>query len=100
MLRPGDPGDVLMSGDIDNRLKTIFDALKMPTSSEQSGHAVPQHGENPFFVLLEDDRLISHVSVEADAMYEPVNGHFNDVRLVINATIRPWKVTVDNLDYS
>ncbi len=29
-LRPDPPGEIIRSGDIDNRLKTLFDALKLP----------------------------------------------------------------------
>jgi hypothetical protein len=31
MLRPGEPGGVISVGDIDNRLKTLFDALSIPS---------------------------------------------------------------------
>ena len=34
MLRPERPGNVLWAGDIDNRLKTLLDALRIPESAE------------------------------------------------------------------
>jgi hypothetical protein len=34
-LRPSMPGDVMLSGDLDNRLKTLFDALRMPSCKEE-----------------------------------------------------------------
>lgn len=102
MLRPGDVGRVIdnSTGDIDNRLKTLFDALRMPRSREELGGAVPTNDENPFFVLLEDDSQITHVSVETDTMLEPVDGKTNDVRLVISITVRPYHVNLETLDYS
>jgi hypothetical protein len=43
-------------GDIDNWLKTLFAALRVPeTTAGLAG--VPGEGEDPFFVLLQDDAL-------------------------------------------
>jgi hypothetical protein len=62
-LRPEDT-DTLISqgGDIDGRIKILFDSQRMPAVGEIRGE-VPQGGEDPFFVLLEDDRLITDISV-------------------------------------
>lgn len=60
MLRHGQPGRVLY--DIDNRLKTLFDALRKARGSAElgfntgQGQVSPDRDETPFFVLLEDDR--------------------------------------------
>ena len=73
LLRPEPPGSILtQSGDINNRLKTLFDALKMPDStSALPNNEEPQEGETPFFCLLEDDNLVSKVSVQTDRLLEP-----------------------------
>jgi len=58
-------------GDIDNRLKTLFHALKV--SSEPTAlpiGATPQLDETPFFVLLEDDSLITRISVDVDRLLD------------------------------
>ena len=104
-LRYGMPGNVLVGGDIDNRLKTLFDALTMPASKQQIGDAVPGADENPFYVLLEDDRLINHVSVETDTLLDPPKatdnkGDWNIARLVITVHIRPLRVTMDNMHFA
>ena len=52
-------------GDIDNRLKTLFDAFRVPDTTAGLG-GIPQEGEDPFFVLLQDDCLISEVRVSTD----------------------------------
>jgi len=103
MLRPGGrlPGDVIQqTGDIDNRLKTIFDALRKPRSAAELAGSTPSQGEDPFFVLLEDDALITYAAVETDTMLQPVGGNLNDVRLVIKITTGFYKVHMDNLDFA
>lgn len=100
MLRWGQPGGVFSAGDIDNRLKTICDALKRPRDLAALGGAAPQDGETPFYVLLEDDSLITHAAVEADTLLQPVNGNEHDVRLTLTITVRPYKVTLGNLNYA
>jgi hypothetical protein len=69
-LRPEPPGNLLtQGGDIDNRLKTLFDALRMPhVLSELPLNEAPQDGENPFFCLLEDDALITEIDVKTDML--------------------------------
>ena len=101
-LRPGLPGTLISSGDIDNRLKTLFDALRVPTIAELSGVGDPLADETPFFCLLEDDKLISHASVETDTLLEPVSDQpdDNDARVVITVKIRPYEVTIGNLSFA
>ncbi len=105
-LRPDQPGGIIQSGDIDNRLKTLFDGLKMPASKEELGpYTTPRDDEEPFYVLLEDDRLLSHVSIETDVLLQPTpsaNGIFlvNDCRLIITVTLRPYHVNMQNLHFA
>jgi hypothetical protein len=40
-LRPDPPGSLIKSGDIDNRLKTLFDALRMPENASELGRCEP-----------------------------------------------------------
>jgi hypothetical protein len=67
-LRPNEPHHIMQSGDLDSKLKTIFDALRLPKSLEEAGGMGPQEDETPFFCLLEDDKLISQVSINADQL--------------------------------
>jgi hypothetical protein len=67
LLRPEDNRFVLNQGDLDGQVKTLVDALKMPKQEQDIGVG-PQDDENPFFCLLEDDRLISEVRVVADQL--------------------------------
>jgi hypothetical protein len=64
-LRREEKNFVLQDGDIDGRIKTLFDGLRMINSKDELPvGAVPEQGENPFFCLLEDDTLISEIRVK------------------------------------
>ena len=100
-LRPDPPGDIIRSADIDNRLKTLFDALRMPTNAgELGGYDSPEADEDPFYCLLEDDKLIAHISVATDFLLEPVEDQANDVRLIIDVNVTPQNVTMFNLSFA
>jgi hypothetical protein len=71
MLRPEPPGKIVtQSGDTDNRLKTLFDALKMPSLAELPRGAAPGNDEEPFFCLLQDDNRITKLVVETDRLLD------------------------------
>src|SRR6266487_3331215 len=68
LLRLDHPSHSLWSGDVDNRLKTIIDALRMPHVNDGYADISPEEGQNPLFCLLEDDKLLTRVSVETDKL--------------------------------
>jgi hypothetical protein len=85
LLRPEPPGSIIgRGGDIDNRLKTLFDALKAPSDpSDLPRDASPTDDQQPyFFCLLEDDRLITRISVDTAQLLEPVQGD-TEVDLIV-----------------
>jgi hypothetical protein len=104
-LRAGSPGKVFSSGDIDNRIKTLFDALKLPRQSEQLGDYKdkgPSADEVPFFCLMEDDGLVAKVSVETDALLESLAGGIpsnSDARLIVTVSLRPATVMIANMGF-
>ncbi len=68
-LRRDHPGSLIRHGDIDNRLKTLFDSLKVPEKGGGSGQPPnPEEDERPFYCLLEDDSLITSVKVTTDRL--------------------------------
>jgi hypothetical protein len=83
-LRPSPPGSLItQSGDIDNRLKTLFDSLRMPqVETEIPNGDLPHESEKPFYCLLQDDALITKVSVETDRLLSS-NEQSNYVFLLI-----------------
>ena len=85
LLRPGaGPGFIVgQGGDIDNRLKTLLDSLRMPKDiSEIPSDYIQESDENPFFCLLEDDILISDLSVSTDRLLEPCESR-SHVKLIV-----------------
>jgi hypothetical protein len=95
-LRRESPGEIIKhGGDLDNRIKTLFDALAIPKVlvDEQ-----PEKEEDPFFCLLEDDALVIEVNVTTDRLLIPIDrstpeGRENDVYLIIR--VRPVIVNAD-----
>lgn len=74
-LRRDAPGKILDSGgggDIDNRLKVLFDGLRKPRQREELCGATPGEGDQPFFCLLEDDSMVTEVRVVTDRLLLPV----------------------------
>src|SRR5438552_1001003 len=71
-------------GDIDNRLMTLFDALRMPSKSEVQtlGVATATASDDaPLHCLLRDDALIHRVNVETDRLLKDARP--NDLVVVI-----------------
>ncbi|SRR5258706_1941706 len=97
VLRPEAPGGLITSsGDIDNRLKTLFDALAVPPQSNALPPGVtPEADENPLFCLLEDDKLIIAVSVRTEQLLESVTDS-SLVDLTIAVQTRVTRNTMDN----
>jgi hypothetical protein len=100
-LRPGYPGEIVHAGDIDNRIKTLFDALRIPQSGQLDVDAIPSEDEKPFYVLLEDDKLVTRLSVETDTLLSPTGKwpNKNDARLIITVKLRPAQLSWLNASY-
>jgi hypothetical protein len=80
----------------------LVDGLKMPRDlSELGEYATPNEDEKPFFCLLEDDSLITRLSVEADTLLQPIGPmpNANDARVVLTVTVRPYVMTPLNHEF-
>jgi hypothetical protein len=94
-LRKEEPGSlVLQGGDIDNRVKTLFDALRMPTGDEiqQDGNA-----PNPFYCLLESDTLITEYSIKTDRLLSDSAAAVDWVKLALEVRVNAVVVTWGNI---
>lgn len=90
-LRRDAPGNLIESGgDIDNRIKVLFDGLRLPLYNSEVEDFKAQDDENPFFVLLEDDKLITEVKVTTDRLLTPqeTDESIHDVHLIIHVVTK------------
>lgn len=95
-LRNQAPGQLLYEGgDLDNRIKTLLDALRMPSAGEiqQIGNAFDDT-EQPFFCLLRDDALVTKLSVESDRLL--IEGEPHELVAVIHVHVRATRHTWGN----
>jgi len=91
VLRREDPYRIFEdTGDIDNRIKTLLDGLRMPRQLTELDGATPQAGEDPFFVLMEDDGSIFEMNVTTDRLFVPPdpNEPHRDVVALIQVTTK------------
>jgi hypothetical protein len=103
VLRRQPPGEVWTGGDIDNRIKTLFDVLTVPDANQGYEGISPEPDEDPFYCLLENDKLISKVTVETDRMLETIacrQPTENDARVVITVRVKPYEFILANLMFT
>jgi hypothetical protein len=93
-LRRDPPGSVLSAGDLDNRIKTLIDALRMPSNALELEGMTPQEGEDPFFCLMEDDNQVTGLRVDTDTLL--AGGDARRVQLVVTVNVKPYYLTVGN----
>lgn len=95
-LRKEEPGGTLItqSGDLDNRLKTLFDALAVPNQDQLKED--PEIA-NPIYCLLEDDGLITGFDIDTQKLLSRPGSSRSEVRLVIDVDVRAVQATDYNL---
>ncbi len=98
LLRPGPPGAIVtQGGDIDNRIKTLLDTLKIPNGPSALPKGVFSAAEgDPLFCLPKDDSLITGLTIKTDRLLEP-NTSPSQVVLLIHVRTRPTLGTFLNL---
>lgn len=104
-LRRDVPGSVISAGDLDNRIKTLIDTLRRPKgANELRGNETPAADEDPFFCLLEDDNLVTQLTVETDTLLDPPTGNKEadrrQVKIVVTVEIKPYDITLFNLSFA
>ena len=99
LLRQDNPASLIVSGgDLDNRLKTLFDALQTPASAQECGED-PASGEEerlPVYTMVEDDRLITGLTVRSERWLTTTENS-NEVLVILDVTLRVTKVTWGNM---
>ncbi|MGY4428493.1 hypothetical protein ACVWWO_000970 [Bradyrhizobium sp. F1.13.1] len=95
-LRQQAPGQLLGDGgDIDNRVKTLLDALSVPPQSQADTFSAVGPSK-PTFCLLQDDSLVTKLSVETDRLLRPAEDRF-DLLAILQVTVKASKVTFGTL---
>jgi Holliday junction resolvase RusA-like endonuclease len=96
MGRPTRPGSILFGRrDVDNRLKILVDALRMP---HQDNEVPKDHlGDKEMFCLLADDNLVTRLSITS---YRLLSGYTCDanIHIDIDVTIRPITAMIGTSD--
>lgn len=110
LLLSRDLSGVLRTGDLDNRIKTLLDALRMPHVGENS-----DGDEDPLYCLMEDDKLVSELHVTADLLLaEPeqvvenprvnISGELttsiSHVFAVVKVLVTPTRAIIGNRDFA
>jgi len=99
ILRQDEPGKIItQGGDIDNRLKTLLDSLKIPDANALPENVIPQADEQPFYCLLEDDNLVTRISVRTERLLEETSSR-SEVILLIHVKTKQLKVLVGTLGF-
>jgi len=81
---------LIHQGDLDNRIKILFDALRMPSCTKELVDSPQPTEQNPCFCLVENDKYIDHVSVTTDRLLAPVGEKesIEDVIIVVHVVAR------------
>jgi hypothetical protein len=79
-------------GDIDNRVKTLLDALRKPSNGEarQANVEALADGE-PIHCLLQDDALVTKIEIETDRLLRPAANEF-DLLAIIQVNVLVTRV--------
>lgn len=83
-MRQEEPGRIYQGGDMDNRLKTLLDALSVPTLEQ----VIQDDEPDPVHCLLEDDRLVTRLDVDTQRLLSAPGASKHEVNLVIEVDIR------------
>jgi hypothetical protein len=104
-LRREDPGAIVNAGgDIDNRLKTLFDALRIPHDASELGRSVDSGDPLEIFCLLEDDVLITRLGLQTGRLLGPLHpdAHVKaptDVELHMHVAVKVSAGSYANVDF-
>lgn len=95
-LRQQDPGALIsQGGDIDGRIKTLLDALRMPSVDEQTAAGQPDGSH--LYCLMQEDTLVSRLDVDTDRLLVPQSEGQKEVHLVIEVSLNVLRVDKYNM---
>jgi hypothetical protein len=84
-------------GDLDNRLKTFFDGLRIPQTGEIKNFKPESTKDDDYCCLLEDDALITNLHVETFRnLSAPTQAPNDYVRINLMVTVEPDQPIIQN----
>jgi hypothetical protein len=85
-LRKEPAGHIYQGGDLDNRIKTLLDALSVP----HVDHKRPADCiiDNPMYCLLEDDSLVTGLAVKSERLLSRPDTPESQVHLIVEVDVR------------
>ena len=94
-------GGLINGGDLDNRIKTLFDALRVPDKS-QLVEGEPYIRGKPQYCLLEDDTLIAGFRIRPERLLVPSKATrpFNEVQLTMTVRVGATDLLPINMGFS
>ncbi|MCL1891975.1 MAG: hypothetical protein FWF97_01615 [Alphaproteobacteria bacterium] len=92
--------------DIDNRMKTLLDALRSPQNEHEIGENTPKN-MGPIYTLLDDDHLVTKISVNTSHLLAPqmlgtrlqADDGEEKVFLLIDVNVRVEEGNLENLPF-
>jgi hypothetical protein len=96
----------LARSDVDNRMKTLLDALRSPQNEHEIGENTPKN-IGPIYTLLDDDHLVTKISVNTSHLLSPelfeMPMHTEDgedkIFLVVDVNVRVAEGNLENLPF-
>ncbi|MFZ0033691.1 MAG: hypothetical protein WAK60_01710 [Sedimentisphaerales bacterium] len=86
-------------GDIDNRLKTLFDALQCPDINQIKQVKKDFDDKQPFYCLLENDKLITSVNIKTHTLLRNTEDK-TTVSILIHVMVKATEAYLDTLGLS
>jgi hypothetical protein len=97
-MRKDGPGPLMAEGgDLDNRIKTLFDGLRVPLPHEVEQPTTESDAVT--FCLLEDDALVTDFAVRTDRLLTHPGAGESEVLLVIDVVVNVSHLTSLNLGF-
>lgn len=83
-----DEGKHPQGGDLDGRIKTLFDALSAPASEQQIKGPESEKFDEPIFCVMEDDSLITGFNIRTGHLLTMPNADKSQVHLMVTIDVR------------
>ena len=96
-LRSGPPGSLITeAGDLDNHMNTLFDGLHIPKPDVlDRGGIIPK----PMYCLLEDDSMVTGLTVRTDRLLAPADTSEFYAHLIIDVNIKVLEPSGSNAGF-